>query len=1728
MSNNETIASRFEFVKQFDELLTKNCNSYRFINGAHGIGKSTFCDTYSPLNDSLEHFATYCFSQSQKSKNAVQLAQPIEFFNWLNMQVSKLINGTPIRTDNYDYHRLIKETEQLLSIACNKYDLNKKVGILFIDGLDEISRHDPALLSKFIGLLPIQLPKGLIIVLAAPNYEQFEAQLGQRLNKSLCISLPPLKYNSAQSFCYTNLYNEFAVPKTVNLICERAQGHPLYLRYLIDLVNSGLTKKELSDFPLIDGTIRNYYDLLWSQLKNDEAAVNLLAIVARLRWGIPISFFSEILNKSEQAILISTHSRIKHLLLNENETTVYHSSFSDFLVEKTQLLEKSIQLRLFEFCEKNQKSQYGLLNLIYHGLKIENDDKSHVILLCNQSWVDKCVLQGVEPDTLQIDIHKTLEAATLLGDLAETVRILLLSQRINFRYSVLFAQSASLTAGALISIGKQEEVLQHVVRYGQLIIPPQESFKIVLHLSNEEANQEALNLTRTTEMFIEDKFENLLSGDGIPYDEFMNFFSLYSQLFMLKTRLGDESAYKKFVNFQLYWSEVISSNAKNKEYSDAFKNEMVANSQATAMCLLEHYVPISELRKIYRGPISDYTGIILSSIPIYFELCRYYGLTANRSILTVVFNDLLTIIAECGGGVNKLNSVATSALLTLNAPKEIIETFSKEIEELSSFTFIGEDGITSDEYLFIQNMSDWRLKAYAKTCFKCPNFIPFTNNNWEESISSICKIVAWCSGKARKYNQSSDAKELENVWDILNKSVIDNIKFVLSEREQWQDSYNIPEGIFPLIYKELAETISQSFENKISYLINHLNTQFDTQYGIYSEGFRRILKNTIECLTRKKIDSQSEDLVFNLVHQWNKYVSQNLKNRYELIPELLEIIALYKKLDAQEEAKRTYERVLSLSMGPSWYKEDQFGLCITALESLSTTSNLKHEVIKDIAGILDAASGEMTFQRFVRYAKRDLIGALCVKGKYKIAVDYFITQTYGTLEQMHIEVTRDNIDRLNELRGSRFPGNALDEQDCIVLIVKNIYKVADWQLCWALLECFQFGDDRHYSSFTQAYGLILNNISDDQSSVSKAFDRLEIICESEFNDELSKAQFINTIFSIISEGLREQFETKFQTELTLINEIEKEEITDNDESLAPNADVHKDENLGRNSDDMVIPGIFGKQSVTQIAEKLLDNAESLLRRNNFSSATSKILAGMEAMQGGGWTIWGESLSTTSRSRFLLAQTTDSVPEIVKLFSSLILNETNTQRWQIAEGLVDWLGKRSSHDIQNKLLKYTIEHINIIVGDTSEYITSYTKEKSNNKVGSSLEESLTQLLCHTLNHPAWLRREKAAELTSWLSKSYPSFIKFFSPKAFSMDSGSHSDIICGAIELIPFNLKLWDQLADTLDFESILNNCRHTGRYSVLTKLANKAVIQESQSAQDALNILRHRFNKYNSLNHDEIELPEWAETIKYEWDKLVQYGAINNEVVAKAEKMMREICSPLPIEKALELEELLAEGYSSSTTPPQRWKDKVFYVFQVALTDNASEKNYEYIGSLFRQYNPNSLTKERIINFNSPVDKWFKSNKITPVHEGKVYLDYCERLLLEGELKFVRLTAYIAESQQSIPLISGRFLSTEQINQSSVSDLDTCANVVANPAYFGGFTPANPAYHFMQITNINSSDITRGYWKSGRVLDDYKGAPMNEGCFLAINEKSFYRAINTNIIWRLEIDFKTVAHITYN
>lgn len=228
-SNSQSLASRKRFSEQFDQFVVTQANSFLFIEGAHGIGKSTFCETYSPIDSSLEHFGTYSFTPKKGSKNAIQLAQPQEFFNWLNMQVSMLLTSSPGRKETADYPTLISKTEQLFLQLSEMYSSGGKIGILFIDGLDEIERQDAEALKKMIGLLPLTLPSGLVIVLSAPNYEQFATRFGRRLSSDSCISMTSLSDSSVQCFCYHTINAERVNSKTVNLICERAQGHPLYL-----------------------------------------------------------------------------------------------------------------------------------------------------------------------------------------------------------------------------------------------------------------------------------------------------------------------------------------------------------------------------------------------------------------------------------------------------------------------------------------------------------------------------------------------------------------------------------------------------------------------------------------------------------------------------------------------------------------------------------------------------------------------------------------------------------------------------------------------------------------------------------------------------------------------------------------------------------------------------------------------------------------------------------------------------------------------------------------------------------------------------------------------------------------------------------------------------------------------------------------------------------------------------------------------------------------------------------------------------------------------------------------------------------------------------------------------------------------------------------------------------------------------------------------------------------
>ena len=80
------------------------------------------------------------------------------------------------------------------------------------------------------------------------------------------LTLPQLDDSVQHSLCVKLLDQEKAKPTTVAALCERAKGHPLYLRYLAELVNGGAEQSEMDELPAFSGKIEDYYETIWAGL----------------------------------------------------------------------------------------------------------------------------------------------------------------------------------------------------------------------------------------------------------------------------------------------------------------------------------------------------------------------------------------------------------------------------------------------------------------------------------------------------------------------------------------------------------------------------------------------------------------------------------------------------------------------------------------------------------------------------------------------------------------------------------------------------------------------------------------------------------------------------------------------------------------------------------------------------------------------------------------------------------------------------------------------------------------------------------------------------------------------------------------------------------------------------------------------------------------------------------------------------------------------------------------------------------------------------------------------------------------------------------------------------------------------------------------------------------------------------------------------------------------------
>ncbi|TNF78772.1 trypsin-like peptidase domain-containing protein [Pseudomonas sp. ICMP22404] len=1731
---NEPVGARPDFDALFEERLATLQNGYLIMDGAHGIGKSTYCQQFVPTGESIEVLGVYALSERGRGITPAHQAQPEVFFDWVNSLWSRTMSGKPAHLQEFSYPELIRASHKRLQELADRQVTVGKIGVIFIDGLNEAAGAGTDALRRLAALFPPTLSNGLVIVITGAGLDGHAASLSTVLPGAIRLTLPALGPDSQRALCVELLDQGMVTSRLVTLLCERAKGHPLYLRYLTDMVNCGASETDIVQMPAFSGTIQDYYETLWGQLLADQDAVNLLGILARLRWGIPTKDLADMLHPAESAVYVPTLTRIRHLLTEADNTEIYHASFSEFVEHKTAAVSERLQERLAVFCCTAHSGDYGQLNRVYHGLRGGTAAQQQAIQLCQQTWVDTSVTLGAEPDVLLGDIAATLAAATHIGAAEDTIRLLLLSQRLTFRYNTLFTQAAEQVALALCALGQTDQALRHVIRNGRLIAPPLGAYVVVHTLIRMGNTEHAIQLLDTIQQSLDPVFEAFRATGSIETDLFLQTIMLRLHGFALECSAGGEPPTGRILA-----AAIRQVRATPQAFGESGLVDVLANLSGsfhgTRLCLDGRYTPVAQL-PLAAAPPEALVSMLLGVLHHAETSAGLYGTPLSASKVGSLLSDL-EVASDRLQQPTELSSGVVSTLIETGASPDLIRKCGgTSIVKDRTLVLYGDNRARPDLEGFQESYARWRAAEFLDESQVQPTIRPAPGDDWEAWLRSLVAAVAWADGAARRAKAGANEQSLCHVWAFLSDQVLPMVTRPLSVRSQWKQAYAIPETIFPALFQRLAKLLLDCLPQQAGQLLKVLDQGFAEQLGLYNEGFRQSLALVTAQFLTAALEPATADALFDLVIRWRDYVQTNVENRYELIPELLQIVPLLTRLDAQEEAARTYQAVLRFSMGPSWYKEDQLSLMSSTLAALPAVTPVPTASLVQVAAYLERASGEMTFQRYVRAGKSHFIAQLCRRSLYSQAVDYFKHQTCGTLSQLQVQAAAGDLDRVGPLTGMHFPGGALEEQSALLALLRETSDSVDWRLHWALLEVYQHGDERYLDDWGTHYARLIGVMAAGSDELIWATRRIWTISQG-----MSTKKSRSLLRAMVS-ALPTTHAPAFEPLLVAIEKRAEPELfeplpasSSHGASAAQPAAVEpaatpeaESVHASTVEESLYQPGVFGRFSVDDKARIDLQAALTLKRRGNTAAAVKAAVNVLQTLQEGGWSIWTNN-HTGAPAEQLIQDAVAEADAVVRLYGPLVLDERHAQRWWIASHLIDKVAIKLDAKEQIRLLDISLEHVGHMVGAASSTGFDYLGGSTTDPAAA-----LFDLLLWTLDHPSWERRDSAAAMLLWLVSQEERYFPQVARLAFSMDPRNRADLAAAALDLLSQRnpVDCWERLAPQIDVAALLSACRHVSRLAIFSRIVDRAAGQGSVSACTARAALDTvLIQQTTGLSVEQSAPPDYfPKSLRTHWETLVGQGLVTPATRITTDETLARLCSPLSTDVAQLLELRVAENFREAEQfPTSRWANKVGYAFNIGLYQPMSREQLYVIDNLLRCYNPNSsatpqngpqLLSDFIAALKNRSLKGFR-----PFSQGLVFLDVQSVIELNGEMATVELLAHLRppDPRQSAYLSFEGFRANDVAPLMPDGQMAICVRARPTVAYFASHTPSVPTRKFLQLIGASESATVRYHWRDGSTVAGSGSSRCYEAAMLAIHEGALTLPHGWDIGWEIRLNGKVLA-----
>ncbi|OJU97783.1 MAG: hypothetical protein BGO12_04310 [Verrucomicrobia bacterium 61-8] len=1738
-ADGPTIADRNAFQKPFEMHVRANKGGYLFLEGSHGLGKTTFCNTYKPVDQDILLVGAYSIYLPGSALSSIHRAQPDVFFDWLLTTVTDLITGKGARKEKRTYTQMAAEVAQILESVSDYAAASKKQALIFIDGLNEAQDANLALLTGLVGFLPVKLPPHVTLVLTAPNYALVAPQLSGRVKAENVLSLPPLTEAASLRYCRRKLNPDRAKPAIIKGICERAAGHPLYLHYIIEYVNLQPKGAKLDEFPMLTGPIEQYYRVIWEKIALNGDAVRLLALIARLRWGIDVGLLTKALSEAEQLASPTVFRYIRHLLTDEASTAIYHQSFAAYILGQTQIAEEASHHRLVQLCQKETAEPYCRLNLLYHLSRGTTADRREAIKVCDQAWIDDAAKLAAEPDAVLADIEKALDLVMADGPAVDFFRLLLLAQRVQFRYNVLFAQSAALVAEALITLKRPDEALTYLIRFKSLIVGPTEILVLAHRLIQSGYSDHSLKLLGQLEDRLFELYHQRVHLHG-----FLDFCSWHIQAIFLGRLAGGTSGVKGFMKVAN-----LARNACRQGFGDQpgmvdlLMSPISCLSNSYFLTFRDHYPRLAEIKLELKGErVPPGLLLMICNALLHFEECvDRYNLSKRRDTLPLKFKDMEELL-DLGHKVEeRLVVVLVDSLVRFNAPASLVRRVAAQGKpfEDREIALLDKNGVDVDFGILSEDMNRLRTNAFLDGT-EPPSPGSFGESRWMPSLLALVRALCCCDGLARRARSDGDAIALAESYDNLKTTVLGPLVPTLAQRVGWANAYAIPEQLLPKLHRQVVELLVDCFPEHLSAYLERLLAAAPDQWGLYTEGFREAAYQVLKELSRDSHPTRISSLALQLLDAWRKHVLAGVENRRELVPELLRLIPLHVHFGKKEEADRLYERVLAVSMGPSWYKEDQLGLMTSTLARMPATDDVSH-ALPLVAGYLERAAGEMTFQRYVRHEKGILTGEIFRRNRFASGLGFFRRQTCGTSLELMAEARSGVIDKPMPDRGARFPGGALEEQASILQIVHNA-QTADWRIRWALLEVFLCGDSRHVDDLAEEFSNLANEAAVDAVNIPVIAERLAIVLRSETARERQ-----GRLSSVFLKNLKPELLVHF-AHLASPEPARPEASVGKDEkaveAIAPENGMADDEVMERHDEGFFLPGVFGRHSAMKESRVQLAKAEAELAAGNQMAAKAEAAALLTSLQKAEWDIWTNSLSDEHRKAESILSDGESLAEVlIRRYAPMVKAEKNTAPWDIARHLIGKTIKFMSEGDRNKLLSEVIEHVRHMVGEADDEINAFGF-LCEDTVPADANLELIRFLIWLLDHPHGLRRQRAAALLAWLAAEMPGVTAIASPSAFTNDAGYAGEVVGTILDNASSAnpVKLWDELLLNVDISEVIAKLVHVGRMETLRRIAARAKLIGSVSANKALHEI-DRVWQGRTVTVSKctacVPLPEWAEPLSEKWNALSLLGFATPVIFSAFQSELQRRCTPFTVDENWRLERAVAEGFREDCKQPlTRWMGKLHSALNIALHDFVPLPQLPAVEAILRVCNP-SLSD----SFLRPGENTFFLCLLDAMRKQDFTHVFVENesilLHLRGEFlgrdrkdhSVEALAVVVATNLRRRamfpPQLTSPFRASETAPTMPKGELqETCIRSNPEPLFFGQFTPAVYLPDFAKLVGAQHSDFKRETWRYSRQHElDVFGKVIQEGSALMIKSSGCKMPLDKKLAWLIWVEGRLVGMV---